>query len=176
MMMKNVIEMAEKFNNDVDALRTEAKRIQSVKCRLKKQKARIDYDELMTKVLQEEQLVKEAKDYLEPKSTPVTMMTLEDIKILNYDETVKAIKSIQSKKCNTQFLTVDVNENQEYQDACKIEEMLKQHRSTMKPIEDTVVKKSTIQTLINNFKNVQSELTVDMILKSLQDLTEIEDV
>src|SRR5574343_1895004 len=98
--LKNIQELAEKFD-DVEKVRIELKRVQSAKCRLLKQKARKDYDDEMRKILDYEQALKEVRSYFEPKDKPVTAYEKDDIEKLNYDETMKAIKSIQSKKCNS---------------------------------------------------------------------------
>lgn len=163
MCLKNVQETAEKFNSDLEELKKELKRVQSVKCRLKAQKMRKDYTAEMTKTLQYEQLLKEAKDYLEPKKVTVTTMTVEDISILTYDETIKAIKSIQSKKCHSQWL-----ENKEiYEDACRIEQQLLAHKSETRPIDESVVKKTDVKTFITEIENLE-EVSKEYILEMLK--------
>ena len=97
-MLKNVQEVAEKFNT-VDLLNVELKRIASIKCRFKTQKMRRDYEEKMTEILQYEQTLKEAKSYLQPIKKFVTNYSIDDVNELDYDETIKSMKSIQSKKC-----------------------------------------------------------------------------
>lgn len=170
--LKEVVQLAEKFYNNVDNIKNELKRVQSIKCRLAKQKAREDYNTEMTKVVTYEQALKEARSYLEPKKTTVTTMTQEDIKILTYDETVKAIKAIQSKKCNAQYLTNDINTNEEYQSALKIEEMLQEHKKTVKPIEDNVIQKSKINDLIHVVENL-NEVKKEYILEQLKKLLDV---
>lgn len=169
-MLKNPVEVAKKFENDVELIKKEQKRLASIKCRLKKQKARKDYEIEMKKVLEQEQILKEAKDYLEPKKMTVTTMSEYDISLLNYDETVKAIKSIQSKKCLSQYLTSDIETNVEYQEALRIEEMLKKHKETVKPIEETVVKKSDINNLIEHLSNQNDQLDKEYVLEQLRKL------
>lgn len=165
-MLKEIQNLAEKFEN-AEAVKTELKRVQSVKCRLKKQKAREDYETEMTKVVKYEQALKEVRDYFEPKSTPVTEMTQEDINLLNYEETMRAIKSIQSKKCNSQYLTDRIEDNMEYKKACDIEALLLEHKKTVRPIEDTVVKKSEISDIITHLEsleeNVKTAYVIDML-------------
>lgn len=161
-MLQNINELVEKFQN-VEEVKSEIKRVQSVKCRLKKQKGRADYEEEMTKIVSYEQALKETKEYFEPKKVTVTTMSKEDIEKLNYEETMKAIKSIQSKKCNSQWL----EDNSEYEDACKIEEMLLEHKKEVKPIEETVVKKSTIQNLVRHIENQDKKLDKEYVLELL---------
>ena len=100
-MLKNVESVAKSFS-DVEEVKKAIRSLQSRKSRLKKQKSREDYDELMTEILQQEQLLKEVRDYFEPKKTPVTQMTKKDIEQLNYDETIRA-----SKSESTRVFTVD---------------------------------------------------------------------
>ena len=85
------IEIVAKSLQYVDEVKKAIRSLQSRKSRLKKQKSRKDYDALMTEILQQEQLLKEVRDYFEPKTIPVPKMTQKDIELLNYDETLKAI-------------------------------------------------------------------------------------
>lgn len=168
-MLTNVQELATKLEN-VENVRKELKRVQSIKCRLLKQKAKETYEIEMSKVLEYEQTLKEVRTYFEPKDKPYTMYTKEDIDKLNYDETIKAIKSIQSKKCNSQYLTKDISTNEIYQDACRIEQLLLEHKKTVKPIEATVVKKSDINNLIEHMSNQESTIPKEYIIEQLQKL------
>lgn len=168
-MLKEIEELAVKMES-VEGIKKELKRVQSVKCRLKKQKAKSTYEQEMSKVVSYEQALKEAREYYEPKKAVVTEMTAEQIAELNYDETIKAIKSIQSKKCNTQYLTKNIEDNVEYQSAIKIEEMLKEHKKTVKPIEETVVKKSEIDNMIEHLQNQQENVSKEYILEMLAKL------
>lgn len=162
-MLTNVKAKAEELGMDLEVVKRELKRLQSVKCRLLKQKARKDYEQLMTECLKEEQLLKEVRNYIEPKKMTVTTMTEADVKLLNFDETIKAIKSIQSKKCINRY----AEDQAEFNEACRIEEMLKKHRDNIKPIEDTVVKKSDINSMINNLEQLNTDPKVLAELKKL---------
>jgi hypothetical protein len=166
--LTDITGLAKKFTG-VEDVKAELKRIQSIKCRLKKQKARKDYEDEMTKVVKYEQALKEVREYFEPKKTTVTTMTREEIALLNYEETMKAIKSIQSKKCNTQYLEVDIAQNVEYQKACQIELWLLEHKKTVKPIEDTVVKKSELNDIISNLEQLD-KLDKNKVLDELRKL------
>lgn len=168
-MLKEITNLAEKFENNAESIKVELKRVQSIKCRLKKQKCKDSYEKEMLEVVSYEQALKEARDYLEPKSLTVTTMTIEDIKLLNHEETIRAIKSIQSKKCNTQYLTNDIKTNVEYQKACEIEQLLLEHKKTVKPLEDTVVKKSEINNLIANLESLD-KVKKDYILEQLRNM------
>jgi len=168
-MLKNVEQVAKNYAN-VEEVKKAIRSLQSRKSRLKKQKSRKDYEELMTEILQQEQLLKEVRDYFEPKAIPVPKMTKSDIELLNYEETLRAIKSIQSKKCNVQHLTEKIEDNEEYKKACEIEEMLLEHKKKIKPIEETVVRKSDINSLIDHLQNQEEKISTQYVIGLLEEL------
>ena len=168
-MLKNIEKVAKSFS-DVEEVKKAIRSLQSRKSRLKKQKNRADYEELMTEILKQEQLLKEVRDYFEPKKTPVTQMTKEDIKLLSYDETIKAIKSIHSKKCLVQHATEDINDNEEYKKACEIERMLLEHKGKIKPIEATTIRKSTINDLIDHLENQEEMISTKYVINVLKEI------
>ena len=168
-MLKNIQEVAKNYA-DVEEVKKAIRSLQSRKSRLKKQKGRADYEELMTEILQQEQLLKEVREYFEPKRTPVPKMTKSDIELLNYEETLRAIKSIQSKKCLVQHATERIEDNVEYQKACEIEKMLLEHKKRIKPIEETVVRKSDINDLINHLQNQEEKVSTDYVISLLKEL------
>lgn len=170
-MLKNIEKVAKSYDN-VEEVKKAIRSLQSQKSRLKKQKRRSDYDEKMTEILQQEQLLKEVRDYFEPKTIPVPEMTQKDIELLNYEETMKAIKSIQSKKCNVQHLTENILENTEYQKACEIERMLLEHKKKVKPIEETVVRKSDINDLIDHLQKQEEKISTGYVISLLEKLLE----
>jgi len=167
--LKSVEKVANELGNDLEKVQRELKRVQSIKCRLKKQKGKSSYQEEMTKVLQEEQILKEVRQLLEPKEKTVTTFEQEDVDRLDYDETVKAIKSIQSKKTLTKWLTDVEGDNDEYRNACRIEEMLKKHRDNIRPIEETVVRKSDLVTIIDTIES-NKDLSQERIVELLKGL------
>ena len=169
-MLKEIAKLSEKFEN-VEQVKDELKRIQSVKCRLKKQKNRADYEKEMTKIVKTEQALKEVREYFVPKTIPVTEMTKNDIEKLNFDETMKAIKSIQSKKCNSQWLENYEQIGSDYKKAVEIEKMLLEHKKNVKPIEQTVVKKSSINDLIHNLENLDENVSKEYLLEQLKKLS-----
>lgn len=168
-MLTSIEKVAKSYQN-VDEVKKAIRSLQSRKSRLKKQKRRKDYEELMTEILQEEQLLKEVRDYFEPKTIPVTKMSQKDVELLNYEETLRAIKSIQSKKCNTQHLTENINDNIEYQKACQIESWLLEHKKKVKPIEETVVRKSDINDLIDHLQNQEDKISTEYVVSLLEEL------
>lgn len=164
--LKDIEFEAKKYKN-VEEVKKALKSIQSQKCRLQKQKTKENYEQDFAKIVLKEQLLKEVRSYLEPKKITVTTMTKEDIKLLNYDETIKAIKSIQSKKCNEQY-----NDDQtEFLKAVEIEKMLLEHKATIKPVDEYSIKKSEINDLISNLQNLDSKVSKEYILEQLSKLT-----
>src|SRR5690606_33113723 len=168
-MLKNIEQVAKNYA-DVEEVKKAIRSLQSRKSRLKKQKGRADYEELMTEILQEEQLLKEVRDYFEPKRIPVPEMTWDDIQLLNYEETSRAIKSIQSKKCLVQHATERIEDNVEYQKACGVERMLLEHKKNIRPIEETVVRKSDINDLINHLEHQEEMISTKYVISLLKEL------
>ena len=167
--LKMVEEKALELGNDVLKVQSELKRIQSVKCRLKKQKGKSTYQAEMEAVLAEEQLLKEVRQLLNPKEKSVTMFEQDDIANLDYDETVKAIKSIQSKKTLTRWLTPEEGNNDEFRNACRIEKMLLELKAQIKPIDETTVRKTDLETIIETIES-SGELSTDRIVEMLKGL------
>lgn len=164
--LTNIEVVVEKFGNDVELIKKELKRIQSVKCRLNKMKGKSTYEADMKKVLEEEETLKQARRLLEPKEKFVTDYDEEDVARLDYDETMKAIKSIQSKKTLTKYLTTVEGDNDEYRNACRIEQMLLEHKSNIKPVEETVVRKTDLVTIIDTIKldpDMSNERIIDLL-------------
>lgn len=168
-MLKNVEMKAVELGNDIEAVKKELKRVASVKCRLIKQKGLQDYEQKLEAVLKEEQLLKEVRSYITGSKKTVTTFEQEDVDQLTYDETVKALKSIQSKKSLTRWLTENEGDNDEFRSACRIEEMLKQHLATVKPIEDNTIRKSDLQNVIDTIESTGS-ISTEKILEMLKAL------
>lgn len=166
--MTNIEKLAQEMGS-VEAVAKELKRVQSIKCRLKKQKGKSTYEEEMTKVLSYEQALKEARQLLDPKEKPVTQYTQEDVDKLDYDETIKAIRSIQSKKTLTKYMTGIAGDNDEYRSACEIEKMLIARRNSIKPVDNEFVRKSDLQTIIDTIES-SGELSQDKIVELLKGL------
>lgn len=167
--VKEVELKAVELGQDMEAVKKELKRVASVKCRLLKQKGRPDYEMALEEVLKEEQLLKEVRTYIQGSKKTVTTFEQDDVNQLTYDETVKAIKSIQSKKTLTKWLTAIEGDNDEYRNACRIEDMLKEHLKTVKPIEDNTVRKSDIQNVIDTIE-ATGNISTDKILEMLKEL------
>ena len=154
---------------DMETVKKELKRVASVKCRLLKQKGRPDYELALEEVLKEEQLLKEVRTYLTGSKKTVTTFEREDVEKLTYDETIKALRSIQSKKSLTRWLTDVEGDNDEYKNACRIEEMIKDHLKMVKPIEDNTVRKSDIQNVIDTIEST-GKISTEKILEMLKEL------
>lgn len=167
--LKVIEAVADELGRDLLTINKELKKLASQKCRLKKQKGHKNYDELMAELLKREQVVKEAKRLVDPKEKPVTAYDQDDIAILDYDQTVKAIKSIQSKKANTRWLTAEEGDNDEFRNACKIEAMLLKHKETVKPVEEAYVRRSQIDMIIDEIEST-ADIKVSTILEMLKSL------
>jgi len=167
--LKEIEKVANKFENDVEKVAKELKRIQSVKCRLKKQKGKSTYQSEMTEVIKYEQVLKEARQLLNPKEKPVTMYEQKDVDQLDYDETIKAIRSIQSKKTLSKWLTTIEGDNDEYRKAVQIEKMLIERRENIKPVDNEYVRKTEVQTIIDTIES-SGKLSQEKILELLKNL------
>lgn len=167
--LKEIEKIANQFNNDVLEIGKELKRIQSKKCRLAKMSGRSDYQEQMTSVLQYEEILKRARQLLDPKEKPVTMYEQSDVDQLDYDETVKAIRSIQSKKTLSKWLTEVENDNDEYRNACRIEKMLIERRNQIKPVDNEYIRKTDLQTIIDTIQST-NDISKERIVELLNNL------
>lgn len=167
--LKEIEAIAAKFDNDLEAVAKELKRVQSLKCRLKKQKGKKTYEDEMTEVVKYEQVLKEARQLLDPKEKPVTMYSQADVDQLDYDETIKAIRSIQSKKTLTKWLTDIEGDNDEYRKAVEIEKMLIERRESIKPVDNEYVRKTDLQTIIDTIEE-SGKLSQEKIVELLKGL------
>ena len=165
--LKEIEKVVKKFDNSATKITKELKRIQSLKCRLKKQKGKKSYASEMAEILKQEQVLKEARQLLNPREKAVTQFEQKDVDMLNYDECVKAIRSIQSKKTLTKWLTTIECDNDEYRNACKIEEMLVARRAEVKPIEETQIRKSDVQTIVDTLES-SGKLSNEQVLELLK--------
>ena len=159
--MTQVIAKAAELNNDIVALNRELKRVASIKCRLKKAPGRLDYQANMTACLQEEQLLKNVRDYLVGPRKTVNELTADDIADMSYDEVCKAIRSIQSKKTHTKWAE-DCLKDEEglfipgsgamYQEACRIEGLLAARRAELKPATEGMISVVALRDLLDTLK------------------------
>lgn len=167
--MKNAIEKrAAELNYDLDAVKRELKRVQSAKCLHLKKKGLPNYEQRLTEILAEEQLLKEVRTLIDGHKKTVTTFTKDDIDQLTYDETIKAVKSIQSKKYHTRWLTDVEGDNDEFREACRIEQMLNEHKALVSPIDDNMIRKSDLQSVIDTIEmtgNVSTEKILEMLKK-----------
>lgn len=160
------IEAARKEHGDsVSSITAKIKSLQSQRCRLKKFKDLEKYETVMTNLLKEEQILKEAKSSLEPKKKFVTEFNKSDVDRLDYDESRKALKSIQSKKC----LSIQYGQEQEVQKAISIENLLKEHLEKVKPVEQSYIRRTDLNTIIEMIENDKT-MTSSLILEHLKNL------
>lgn len=164
--LRMIEKKADELGRDMETVIKEIKRVQSAKCRLKKFKGRSDYDLKMTAILQEEEVLKEVRQLLDPKEKPVTMYTEDDVKMLDFDETVKALKSIQSKKCLTKY---DPDNQEGYKKACEIEAWLNEHKKIVKPVDTAYIRRTDLQTVIDTIKET-GDIKVETIIEMLENL------
>ena len=114
----------------------------------------------MAAVLAEEEVLKEAKNLVAPKEKFVTDYALDDVKALDYERTMRAIKSIQSAICNNQ------GDPEKYEKYKNIESMLLEHKAEVKPLEDGVIRKNDLRTVIDAIRtagNVSTEKVLEML-------------
>lgn len=150
---------------EIVQIKKELKRLASVKCRLNKQRGKSTYEVEMQKVLEQEAHLKELRDSIDGTSKrTVTQYTREDIEQLSYEEVNRAIKSIQSKKSNTKWLTPVEGDNDEYRAACKIERMLKERRAELAPTE------VTLKMDLRNILDQSEGLTKEELIEALRTL------
>jgi len=169
--MTNLKKVEEKANElkTVENVARELKRVQSIKCRLKKQKGKSTYETEMTEVIKQEQLLKEVRQLLDPKEKPVTQYEQADVDQLDYDETIKAIRSIQSKKTLSRWLTDVKGDNDEFRNAVRIEKMLIERREIIKPVDENNVRKTEIQTIIDTIES-SGKLSREKIIELLKNV------
>ena len=161
--MNNVELKAQELNNDMNEVKRELKRIASVKSRLKRQRGKSTYEVEMNEVLQYEELLKDVRNLLCGGQKSVPQYTIEDIQVLSYDETIRAIKSIQSKKSLTKWLTPIEGDNDEYRNACRVEQMLRDHKDTLQPSGGSTVLKEKLQNILDNQETLSKEDILQII-------------
>jgi hypothetical protein len=169
--MRAVAETATKFAHDVESVNRELKRIASVKCRIKKMPGRSDFQEKLTAALQYEELLKNVKAYIVGPRKNVNTITQEEVDLLTLDETMKALKAIQCKKTHTKWLTTEPGENDEYREACRIEQMLKDHRDAIAPKRVGKLSKADAMAIIDTV-TLGNDMTVDECLEHIKKLIE----
>lgn len=167
--LKNVEMVAAQYNWSKEEVAKKLRSLQSTKTRLKKMPGRSDYQEKMNELLLEEELLKQVRNLIDPKEKFVTAYEQEDVDQLDYDQTIKAIKSIQSAICNSQYETADINTNSKYQSYKKIEAMLLEHKKAVKPVEDAYIRKTEVQTIIDLIEST-ADITVATVLDKLKEL------
>lgn len=164
-----ILTKCNELNHDIVKVNKELKRIASVKCRLKKMPGRATYELEMTKILQEEELLKNVRDFIVGPRKNINNVTAEEIANMDYEEVCKAIRAIQSKKTHTKWAEdCKKDENglfipgsgEQYLEACRIEEMLAARRDELKPSDNKRLRKSDLRTLIDTVK-LASDLTVE---------------
>ena len=164
-----ILTKATELDNSIINVNKELKRIASVKCRLKKMPGRATFEVEMTNVLREEELLKNVRDYLVGPRKNVNTLDADAIANMSYEEVCKAIRSIQSKKTHTKWAEDCLKDDQglfipgsgeQYKEACRIENMLLDRRAELKPADNTRLRKSDLQALLDTMK-LATDLTVE---------------
>lgn len=175
--MTAVVAKSAELDNDLVKVKKELKRIASVKCRLKKAPGRVSYQSDMTACLQEEQLLKNVKAYLDVPRKTVNDLTAEDISIMDYDEVCKAIRNIQSKKTHTKWAEDCLKgpdglyipgSGESYKEACRIEQLLVTRRDELRPVGTTKVSIASLMTLIEELRFCTDGLDAVAVLDRIE--------
>ena len=171
-----IITKSTELNHDLVRVNKELKRIASVKCRLKKMPGRATFELEMARVLQEEELLKNVRDYIAGPRKNINNVTEEEIADMSYEEVCKAIRAIQSKKTHTKWAE-DCKKDEkgmfipgtgeQYLEACRIEEMLAARREELKPSDSKRLRKSDLRALLDTMK-LASDLTVEECIARLE--------
>jgi hypothetical protein len=150
--------------NRLTEIARQLKNLSSIKTNLKKQQLRKDYHEKLAAVTTAMDALQDERRRLQPPKHTVTTITQEQVADLDYDETVRAIKSIQSKKTRSQYS----EDREPYESAIRIEQMLLAHKETLKPSDRSSVRLSTIREILEIAS--QSPDPLDYITKALNEL------
>lgn len=161
--------IAAEFNYDLEKIGLKIRAIQSAKCNLKKRRGKIDYNAELTKLLTEEEFYKQVRQFITCKPKPTTQFDQSDVDSLDYEATLRAIEAIRSKKANTRWLTSTEGDNDEFRNACKIEQMLLEHKSKLKPVETGLLRKSELIAVIEEIETLEN-LSHERIVEMLRSL------
>lgn len=161
--------VANEFNNDLEKVGLKIRAIQSAKTNLKKRRGKIDYEAALTELLKQEELLKQVRQFLTCKPKPTTQFDQSDVDSLDYEATLRSIESIRSKKANTRWLTSNEGDNDEFRNACRIEKMLLEHKSKLKPIETGLLRKSDLIAVIEEIETLE-DLSHERIVEMLRSL------
>lgn len=163
----NKIEKMSK-NYDTISIIKELRKVQSQKSRLKKNKFKSNYTIEMSNLLLKEEDLKQVRELLSPKAKNTTEFTLKDIEILDYNETIKCLNNIHSKKSLSRWLSEKECENDEYRNACKIEQMLLNHKKEIQPINEQNIRKTSLEKVIKQIQ--ENKLSNQKIIEMLENL------
>lgn len=174
--MSRVIAKSRELNDSIVEVQRELKRIASIKCRINKMPGRSDYQVQLTAILQEEQLVKNVRDYLKGPAKNVNTLTEAQIAVMSYDEVMAALNCIWSKKVHTRWAEdCERDKNglfipgtgKAFKEACRIEELLKERRAELKPAVKGLVSKTKLLAFIDNLR-ICGDLDVDTCLNRIE--------
>lgn len=160
--------LVEKYTS-VDEVKRLIANLQNKKCLDKKKRAvgKCDNAEIEDCIKAIDKL-QDVKSYLEPKKKTAMSLTVEEISKLTYQEVEKAIKSVQSKKTMAGYIEDEEERNRVYTEVIRQEELLKEHRYEVAPLDENVIRKSTINDLIRTVETM--DITKQQVLDMLEDL------
>jgi hypothetical protein len=156
--MATVVMTEDELQTKLAKISLQLKSLQSRKCRLRHDH-RSSSKQLLTALLVEEDNLKQLRLQLSPKDTTTTTFTDEDIDKLSLQATRNAIRSIQSKKSLTRWLTTIDGDNDEYRHATTIEAKLKLHLSKLEPT------KVIVGDIITNIDNLTKDDIIQLLKK-----------
>lgn len=165
--MRKVVAAANDLDNSIENVNRELRKIATIKCRVKKSPGRSDFQENLTNILQKEELLKNVKSYLSGPRKTVFNLTQEEIDVMDIEEVIRAIKSIQSKKTHTKWQTTNPGDNDEYREACRVENMLKARRAQLEPKVTGVMSRVKLLAYLEVLR-ICDDLTVDECIEKIE--------
>lgn len=165
----NDVNILVKKYTSVDEVKRLIQNLQNRKHLLKKKKAvgkcaQTDVDECIKAI----DRLQDVKLYLEPKKKTAMSLTQAEIDLLSYVEVEKAIKSVQTKKTMSSLIEDEVEREKVYEEVLAQEALLKAHRNEVAPLDDNVIRKSTVSDFISTVEAL--DITKEQVLEMLADI------
>ena len=170
--MTLVVTKSAELHDDMTEVNRALKRVASVKCRLKKMPGRPTFNSEMTAALQEEELLKNVRAFLQGPRRNVNTLEPEDITKMSYEEVNRAIKAIQTKKTHTKWADDCLKDDkglcipgtgESFKEACRIEQLLKERREAIKPAMSEYIKRSTLYDYLDTLRFASDLDKMDII-------------
>lgn len=156
--MENAERLAE-IDKKLKSLSTKKSRLQPLK------KLPSTINKIADILLEAEELRLEKARIKAPRKT-FTTLTQADVDLLDYEETLRALESIRSKKSNTR----NYEDQTSFLEATEIEQMLLERRTAIQPTERISLKFSEIQELLEqNSKQTDPEWLANKLLELISE-------